>query len=605
MNKAGKIIVTIIAVAAAFCIGIFAALHFYSNSHVADKEGMVNSGDPTASIAESRTENTAAESRTEDKADSPAHLALETTDYRLSATDSETYRMTAEAGVFFLSLSDDSRASYAALQTSLEKWNAEQERAAGELLTELKSDYSDTAGEADSDDDGTWFYCSDLSRPYIMRADTTAVSVLDYRTSYRGGPHGSTVYSGLNYDTETGEALALTDIVTDENAFLAALKSGLDRAYSDSTDALTEKDSFFSSLGSIDDLVWTMDSEGVTVCFNTGDLGAYAAGAQQVTLYFDENPSLFQKKYTVVPEGYVIPLADSDVRETAIDVNGDGTREKVSVAAAVPDEADSAGDYGSENRDGTYSEQMNWKVTVGENTLSLDDYSYSADPYLVKQGGAWFLYIIETSDNDYRMLRAVNLADLAEISLDSEGDGTINGGLRTISYDTGDGTDGGYIYAVTTAAFTDPQNVMLESRMDLLSTVEGWRIFRVSGDGTLEADTDWFNISSTVVLRARDDVSVKTVSENGEETGEAVIPSGTYLRIVRSDNVSWADLQEVSASALTTSGTDSYEYYALAEPEGIDADQPIWRVYIDSTDWPRTINGNDIASVFAGTVFAG
>lgn len=140
----------------------------------------------------------------------------------------------------------------------------------------------------------------------VRRADSVAVSILeDY------GKEDSRSFNGLNYDTESGKELGLADVFTDTSKIPATVeKEIMSRIGEDETDGDTAVIEYFKNTPD-DSITWTLDYNGVAFYFNSGDIAPTNFGIQVVTVNFAEYPDLFNEKYTIVPDEYIVSLPAS------------------------------------------------------------------------------------------------------------------------------------------------------------------------------------------------------------------------------------------------------------------------------------------------------
>ena len=163
----------------------------------------------------------------------------------------------------------------------------------------------------------------------IRRADSVAVSVLSDSSLVYGRINGRYL-NGTTYDTATGKALLLTDVITDMSKIPAIVKEELQShtwtgdLYSD-----TAVEDYFRDTPA-DGIRWTLDYNGVTFYFADGDLADLGAGHLAATVTFAEHPALFNEKYMAVPDAYMVelPLAAAFYA----DLDGDGRSEELTVS---------------------------------------------------------------------------------------------------------------------------------------------------------------------------------------------------------------------------------------------------------------------------------
>ena len=165
----------------------------------------------------------------------------------------------------------------------------------------------------------------------VRRADSVAVSILeDYGTeSFRS-------FNGLNYDSNSGKLLALSDVVTDIKNIPEAVEKELQNRIGQSeSDGETAIPDYFSNTDE-DSITWVIDYNGITFYFEPGAVAPTNFGIQVVTVNFAQYPDLFNKKYTTVPDSYVVSLPESST--FFIDITGDKETEEIVVSSFFDDD---------------------------------------------------------------------------------------------------------------------------------------------------------------------------------------------------------------------------------------------------------------------------
>ena len=224
---------------------------------------------------------------------------------------------------------------------------------------------------------------------HVRRADSVAVSILeDYKLDC------ARALCGLNYDTESGEKLALSDVLTDVSTISTLVeKEILKRIGEDESLGGTAVADYFNN-HSEDDIKWTLEYNGITFWFNPGDIAPTNFGVQTVTLTFEKYPDLFVEKYTAVPSAYMVSLPLSTCLYT--DVTGDKQTEEIIVE-------------GFSNDDVTYS---SFAVQSEQSCYEVDSVSYGLEPYYVKTAdGNGYIYIFSNNSEDETSLKVFNLKD--------------------------------------------------------------------------------------------------------------------------------------------------------------------------------------------------
>ena len=199
------------------------------------------------------------------------------------------------------------------------------------------------------------------------------------------GPEDSRSFNGLNYDTESGKELGLADIFTDTSKIPATVeKEIMSRIGEDETDGDTAVIEYFKNTPD-DSITWTLDYNGVAFFFNPGDIAPTNFGIQVVTVTFAEYPDLFNEKYTIVPDEYVVSLPASAPFYT--DITGDKKTEELTVS-------------------GNYDEDTQFYHTISINAESSEFeaewFSY-IEPYFVKTaGGKSYLCVFSVNNEEER-----------------------------------------------------------------------------------------------------------------------------------------------------------------------------------------------------------
>lgn len=221
--------------------------------------------------------------------------------------------------------------------------------------------------------------CVSMLDVQVRRADSIAVSILeDYYSDF-----GRT-FNGLNYDTESGKLLALSDVVKDISEISSvAEKIIMNRIGEEEPFGETAVADYFANTPQ-NDIDWTLDYNGVTFYFNAGAIAPTNFGIQTVTVTFAEHPELFNEKYTVVPDVYIVSLPVSSSFFT--DVTGNNCMEEIIIT-------------GDCDIDGRY---YNTLGVYCEDSFHNEEWSaYELDPYYVKTAdGNSYIYVFSLNSED-------------------------------------------------------------------------------------------------------------------------------------------------------------------------------------------------------------
>ncbi len=509
------------------------------------------------------------------------HIPLTVAEYSLSATKPDSYATMAQCDYFTLELDTETAKQYPALQRALVQAAKDETAHAQKSIADLSTEYQELTADW-SEYEG---HMSESVKPHVMRADSRIVSVLCNFEDYHGGAHGYYYSYGLNYDVASGRELKLSDVVSKKEKFIELVRDKFEEKYANDSYMLTNAGEYLSSLGDEEyaSTPWIMDSESITLFFAPYVLGTYADGAQEVSIYFDEAPELFTAKYLDTCAEYVIPLLPA----RSYEVNaGDGKRVSIDVDFDYNDE------YGSYARE----------YVIGNTRIRPEGYSYSSDSYIVVAGGKHYLYTFSSAENDYSMLEVV---DVDTKSLDESR--TENAGLGGVDYTWDEGGDYD-TSCLRGPAFTDPSDVALSRRLEVLGTTNGYRSCHVGADGYPAANDEFYTILTSFAIRAKKDLKLDVVDAGGKKTGTKNVPAGTYLFDMRTDGETFVDLQTIDASALGINDESEWKYFQIADrsTDHINLTKPIYRVHIDHSDgWPYHVNGVEEDSLFEGIMYAG
>lgn len=460
-----------------------------------------------------------------------------------------------------IALTGEDEEKYPKLAQVLKKLSEENKNTILNEYENLKTQAEDDLKGAEEGGYQIYTPYSTESTYYVSRADDRVLSFEENGYTYLGGAHGTGYSFGCNYDTRTGEELQIQDVVTDMDTF-----AGLAEAAVYEESGLTIDDLFLEEGESLKDYIakaaaehtlnWKITNDGVSVWFNPYEISYYAAGMPSGSVKFAEQTDIFSDYYAEAPRTYV--YAADNLGTSGMDFNGDGRTDELWVWASMDE-------YG------TYEAL---KVSMNGVETGKDIWAYSYDPYILHTAdGKNYLYVICGSDNDYRMLEVFDLNGSSAVYV-----GEVNNcGLRAQLLDASS-----YLYGEE--LLTDPENFYLESRMEVLSTYSASRRYHVGADGMPVADEDFYQVDASTyewreALTAKKDVPCVQVAEDGSVTADnAVIPAGTKLTLYRTDGSSLVDLK---------------------------AGDTLYRIEVDHSEWPYTINGVEEEEYFDGIMYAG
>ena len=163
----------------------------------------------------------------------------------------------------------------------------------------------------------------------VRRADSVVLSLLSDSYSDYGWIEDFRGMHGTNYDAQTGQELAINDVIDVNNELANAVANELNsHQWASDFDYRDAVQAYFANTP-YDGFSWTLDYNGVTFYFADGDLTEPGNGRQTATVSFAEYPELFEEKYLAVPAAYMVELPMDSSYFT--DLDGDGDLEELNV----------------------------------------------------------------------------------------------------------------------------------------------------------------------------------------------------------------------------------------------------------------------------------
>lgn len=397
-------------------------------------------------------------------------------------------------------------------------------------------------GRPEEMDFGPLFVKSEIN---LVRTDEVILSYYEDYSDYTGGAHGYYSYLGVNYRTADGKRLELGDVVTDLEKFKSALAAATMVEYADRImfDVTEQLDRCFTETDA--NLSWVVGYDGLTVYYNPYEIASFADGILDVTIPFVGNEGLFAPEYQKKATTYVMQCSNNPIM---IDWNGDGNREAAYVSAAMDEE------------------EYYQDITIRCNGQELTSYNYSIgfDVYLVHaEDGKEYIYAVcEGFDISYDIvIFGMENGKIANMDM------VYCSGFAAEESDDGDGYYG-------CLAFTDPTCVYINNIVEIIGTRFSTCKYYVNPYGILVREKDTYDLNGdyeNVVIKDFEAIEVKT----GNVVG---ISAGSLCRGVSTDG----------------------ETYIIMEIAGEE-----YRIEVDTSEWPCTINGVDESEIFADIVYAG
>lgn len=238
--------------------------------------------------------------------------------------------------------------------------------------------------------------------------------------------------------------------------------------------------------------------------------------------------------------------------------------------------------------------------SIGNLDINGEWECYSMDAYLVHSDDKYYIYSFQYSDDDAVLLSVV---DLAGKSLDNSRDALLR---EYYYYESDYSNDDASTLILGCTALTNPRSFILESHHDILGTYSAHKTYYVGADGYPESDDAAFISDSETAFAAAKELELDVVDADGKITGKEKVPAGTCLAVVRTDGTSFADIQQVDESELEVKGGDDWKIYTLKHSMSklADTGKTMYRVTVDTSDFPHKANGVDENELFSDIMYA-
>ena len=379
----------------------------------------------------------------------------------------------------------------------------------------------------------------------VRRADSVAVSLLSVE-----GPAGT--LDTAVFDAATGARLGLDDVVTDQGRL-----DLVDQAVARLTDKYPEVDAdtvrdHLLAAANDRSLDWTLDPQGISFYLDAADVSSWGQGLLTVLVPFDgEGAGLVDEGYAAVPTQYAIPFG------TSVPLSFDFGTRTVQELRVVPTWSDETG----------ACERLTFYLDEESTEVSL--HSYETTPVLVHMGeGEDYLYLEGISENDYPFLEIYALSgDRPPVLLHDTIWGTgLHRDMRTEPFPT--------------TLLTDSDAFLLDTRMELLSTYNAYRSYRIAADGSLVPEDLWYTIDADITLTSLVALRADVLGTDRSVTeADVLLPAGTQCTLLRTDGSSWVEVQ-------------------------LD-DGRECRLAVSNEQWPQLVDGKPADQCFDGMLFAG
>lgn len=195
---------------------------------------------------------------------------------------------------------------YGELEQAIDVLNAENNSHMGVLYEELRARMEERIVTGDKFSDYEVLPFGFYRKIYVLRSDKAIFSLMIDDTKWLGGFHPDYYFQGLSFDPLTGQRLRLTDVVTDyDRIYQLVLEQLASEEYinEDGYCVLVEgyeeivKQEFYPQEPGGEQIKWWLDTEGLTVGFDTYELASYSEGNQELKFSFEKFADLVKPQY--------------------------------------------------------------------------------------------------------------------------------------------------------------------------------------------------------------------------------------------------------------------------------------------------------------------
>lgn len=406
--------------------------------------------------------------------------------------DSFPYKMTIESqdimeDYLYLTLADASIMSEtcAELEASVNAWAAERDAEMDTRIAQLKEDAVKEAEEL-----GDLFYGYNIYQQMkVARADDRVLSLLEEGYEYLGDAAASAYLDGINFDVQSGQILALADVVNDEAAFkgeaityiLEYVNSHYDAAFLDvSEDKL-------NTLWN-DGMEWYMNAAGMVVVFGTNMIGGSELGTVEVPLTFEQYSSYIKEEYLLSDNAGLYQM-----------------KENIPVKIAADDE-----ELLVEIQSEMLEYEKEYALTVNDQTADMGQFFYLGNMYLLNNtdGNQYVLFDSDTTVGDY-------MTHLYKIG---------NDGIEK--------TD--EVYGSIDSGNSTPDSIEMSLRIYALGEYPASKSFKVDENGEFAADDGLYVVQGE--LESRFNLVTKAEIPAKIDGKDSTIPAGSNLKMIATDN---------------------------------------------------------------------
>ena len=407
---------------------------------------------------------------------------------------------------------------YQKLKRSVENWSMER----SEGLRSLYASFEESAAEEVEENENFYGY-SLYQTVTTARADDRVLSLLDDTYQYVGGEHGMFYREGINFDSQTGKRVALSDILSNYDNFIEEAKERIiyelredygEELFDDYVTVIEElwKD------GS--EPQWYLDASGIVIVLQEYSVGPYAIGSPEIHLPYTEFKPYIKEAYLPGEETGV--AAFSANQEVFLSIPGQA--EEISMMLM------------SEQQE----EVMYNSLWFGQTELELGDYLVLENAYIVRtETDIYCMLVVDEASDDY-VTYIYRLTGGAIEKVDE-------------------------LAAAIDAGNINPQEVRMKTWVYMLGTYEGVKNYHFDENGEfISEDTEYQLPKNEYVLTTT--VDLPCMAENDEgELSEWKLPAGSHIILTAADDNSYVrfSIQETGQEGILNVQRSEEEYYHI------------------------------------------
>ena len=340
------------------------------------------------------------------------------------------------------------------------------------------------------------------------RADNSVISIARLYDGYYGGAHGIYGTTGTTFDAGTGEKLSFWDLTDNQEEFAGKTLDYCLKLVEEKYEKMLFAD-YEATIraGWKEEPNWYLDGAGITIIFNPYEIGPYAMGEGKITLPYSEFSELLLPEYQWENQAGVAVLSEGVEAEVSLG-QAAGQRESIQLFARPIDEEN----YGLR----TYA------LELGEKTEMVAEMDRLVSAYLLQRedGRSFLLFYGDMASEDY-------VTYLYELT---------DGMIRK--------TDGGEIGAFIQEGSVTTQGLTLGIRVDALGTHTAYGDYRLTKEGNLEMEGEWYSIPESPLLTTVRELPVMVDGKEG------VLPAGSRIQLTGTDGKGVLLYQKINSTEM-------------------------------------------------------